>query len=197
MPKFILLNGPPRSGKDTAAKMILNGDSINFDYLVNHMKFSAPLKEAFAAVMEKDINDFVVEYYEDHKEEIIPFLGVSFRQWQIDFSEKFMKPLYGNDVLGRLFINRIQADLENGPDENWVYVISDCGFQVEVDHILKTFPPADVLLIRLFREGCTFVGDSRSYVIAPGCTEIDLRNNSNLTIFEDILTEHIKAWLAE
>jgi hypothetical protein len=194
MIKFILLNGPPHSGKDTVAKMVIDNLSDS-EYLVSHEKFSAPLKEAFAAMMEGDINNFVVEHYEDHKEEVVPCLGVSFRQWQIDFSEKFMKPLYGNDIFGRLLVQRIN-DSRLDADDDWIFVISDCGFQIEVDHILKSIPKEDIFLIRLHREGTSFDGDSRSYVAAPNCEELDFRNNASLNILEELICEHVNTWLA-
>lgn len=182
VPKFILLNGPPRSGKDTAAKALL---SIRDKFI--HEKFSAPLKEAFAGMMNVSIDDFMVEYYEECKDEIIPFLGVSFRQWQIDFSEKFMKPLYGIDVFGRLLINRIDSYSPN------TYVISDCGFQIEVDHVIKNFPEKDVLLVRLHRQGCTYDGDSRGYVKGPNV--IDIYNNDAQDLFERRIRCTLDGWL--
>lgn len=168
------------------------------DLIPSHEKFSAPLKECFAALMEVDINDYVVEYYEDHKEEIIPCLGVSFRQWQIDFSEKFMKPLYGNDIFGRLMKHRIHQSIDQADTdaEEWIYVISDCGFQIEVDHILKSIEPKNILLIRLHRKDCDFSGDSRGYVEAPGCAEMDIQNHGTEAALEAMLKSTVEEWLA-
>jgi hypothetical protein len=190
MPKFILLNGPPRSGKDTAAKVLTDSIAMpSGDYHVYHEKFSAPLKTAFAGMMEADIDDFVVDYYEDKKELPIDALGVSFRQWQIDFSETLMKPKYGNDVFGRLLWHRVNM-CDMGALA--VYVISDCGFQVEIDYLLTRANPSDVLLLRLQRDGCTFDGDSRGYVTAPSMINV---LNESLPAFRKEVREIVQGWL--
>lgn len=153
MTKFILLNGPPRSGKDTAAKMIIEilraaGHTAYED------KLSAPIKEAFAGTVQADINEFVVAGYEASKEQVIPMFGVSFRQWQIDFSEKFMKPLYGKDIFSKLLLARTT--------EEDFCVVSDCGFQREADYLSGQ---AECYVIQIHRPGTSFDGDSREWVI--------------------------------
>lgn len=169
---YILFNGPPRSGKDTAAQMAYN-------YVLRTTrpiryptweKFSRPNKECFAALAGAKIDAFFnVDYYEHHKSEIIPWLGVSYRQWQIDFSEKFMKPLYGQDIFAWLLRMRSQ--------QNDLTIISDCGFQIEVDCLIGQ----RMMLICMKREGCTFEGDSREYVKpAPNWEYHVIANDSSL-----------------
>ena len=124
---FILFNGPPRSGKDTAAKIAEQYIDNETRYDAVWEKFSFPNKRAFAGMMGLECDDWgVVEPHEATKDEIIPVLGVSYRQWQIDYSEKYMKPLYGNDIFGRLLLDRCRRDADE-IDDNGIYIISDCG----------------------------------------------------------------------
>ncbi len=174
MGKIILLNGPPSSGKDTAAKHIRQwvhevAPGANRCCLD---RMSMPIKRAFAGTMGLPITpDGEVQTWEAKKEEIIPLFGVSYRQWQIDFSEKFLKS-YGEYVFGELLTERIrrkfQKDIAN------LIVVPDCGFSVEINTIYSHFDQDDILLIRCHRPGFTFAGDSRSYVKAPpGCAVFD------------------------
>lgn len=160
--KLILLNGPPRSGKDTAAKIIQ--DYFGLRWTVVHDKFSAPHKAAFAAMISGhyDAKHFRVWDYEEHKEKPIPLLNnASFRQWQIDFSEKFMKPLYGGAIFAKLFLERRTPRMR---DEGMLCVVSDCGFRVEYETVADAWPHEDLLLLVLRRPGYDFSKDSRHYV---------------------------------
>ena len=160
--KLILLNGPPRSGKDFAAARILTQLYRESGAALFHDKFSAPIKQAFSAITNTYLtSDFVNQEWEHRKDEIIPTFGVSYRQWQIDFSERFMKRLYGDNIFGRLFLDR-----DSHREDARIVVVSDCGFNVEVDTIIEAYDPADILLIRLYRSGTSFAGDSREYVDA-------------------------------
>lgn len=196
--KAILLNGPPRSGKDSAATTIYNSIPDTLDPL--HEKMSRPNKEAFAGIMKVEMKEeFIVPYYEEHKEEIIPELGISFRQWQIDFSEKFMKPLYGEAIFGQLLLGRLDRykTTWNSYGANTVAIISDCGFQIEVTTLLKSKLFSDVLLIRCHREGFTYEGDSRQYVYLKGQpgTEIDLLNVGTINQWNGCTAHCALKWL--
>lgn len=187
---FILFNGPPRSGKDTAAKFA-------YDYIkANHLnrlfplweKFSFPNKRAFAGMMGAVCDSWgVVEPYEQIKDEPIQALGFSYRQWQIDYSEKFMKPVYGQDIFGRLLLDRLAFYNMN----LFVPIVSDCGFQVECD-VLRDH---NVLLFTLYREECSFEGDSREYVEpAPGWRYHDLVNEGSLDDLRAKVETAVKDW---
>lgn len=161
MPTYILINGPPSSGKDTAAKILYNilydNQFRDADIFVHQDKLSAPIKSAFAGTMQIPIEeDLSVLPYEAKKEAVIPLFSVSYRQWQIDFAEKFMKPLYGPDIFSKLLLQAYNNDHTND-----FVVVSDCGFQHEYDYLTKH---AKCFLIQLIRKGCDFSKDSREYV---------------------------------
>lgn len=201
MGKIILLNGPPSSGKDTAARHIrqLAADwklpkSVSIRVAIDRM--SLPIKRAFAGIMGLPItDDGEVQPWESMKEEIIPEFGVSYRQWQINFSENHMKLLYGDAIFGNLAAVRIARRFKKNIAN--LIVIPDCGFKIEIDVMYSTFNPKDILLLRCHRDGFTYQRDSRSYVRAPkGCAVGDLLNEDKdeyLLLVEKV----VKTWLEE
>lgn len=203
MGKIILLNGPPSSGKDTAAKHIRtlcekhwinDGNSCGFSQLRCLLdRMSMPIKRAFAGTMGLRITeDGIVEPWESRKEEVIPEFGISYRQWQIDFSESFLKN-YNIAIFGQLLSARIERRFSKGIAN--LMVIPDCGFSIEIDTIYEDFPPEDILLIRCHRPGFTFQGDSRGYVRAPkGCAVFDPINQLEHEYLAQI-EAGVKCWL--
>lgn len=210
MGKIILLNGPPSSGKDTAARHIrelynllpFTDDIGDNHYLKNTNKrcildrMSMPIKRAFAGTMGLPITeDGIVEPWESKKEEIIPEFGVSYRQWQIDFSESFLK-CYRQEIFGELLSARIARRFQKNIAN--LIVIPDCGFAIEIDVIYRTFEYENILLVRCHRPGFTFAGDSRSYVRAPsGCMIFDPINMSTEEHYLGQVEAGVKCWLEE
>jgi hypothetical protein len=198
MGKIILLNGPPSSGKDTAAKFVCQhfrennyGNGIGLRPLIDRM--SMPIKRAFAGTMGLPITeDGIVEPWESRKEEVIHEFGVSYRQWQIAFSEKFLKG-YREEIFGRLLVARIKRRFEKGIAN--LIVVPDCGFSIEIDVLYEEFEREDILLVRCHRDGFTFQRDSRSYVRAPkGCAVGDLMN-SDKDAYLALVERVVKTWL--
>jgi len=171
--KILLFNGPPSSGKDEAAQTV-------YDYaLVNHpilwLRMSHPIKLAFNGMMETSIDNRGNSQWDKDKEGQIAYLKTSYRQWQIDFSEKFMKS-YGEDVFVRLYERRIEEHkLTEGPPA--LVLTPDCGFEVEYNGLLHRYGSA-VYLIRIHRPGFDFSRDSRSY-IGP-----EQRGEANARVFD-------------
>lgn len=193
--KIILLNGPPRSGKDTTFEIINAMWTKWTEDIPYHEKFSRPIKEAFAAVTQTRLDGFVNHEWEHRKEQVIPTFGVSYRRWQIDFSEKFMKPLYGRDIFARLMVDRLK---KLHPDS--IVVISDCGFQNEYNVLRHHLHHARIFLFRLIRTGTSFDGDSRETVFTHGRgafdSECNLLNDGTIQDLRDlllpILSEHMR-----
>lgn len=190
---FILFNGPPRSGKDTAAKIAWDYIAAKPDYMAIWEKFSFPNKRMFAGMMDTKCDNWgVVPHWEDLKGEIDATLGVSYRQWQIDVSEKFMKPLYGNDIFGRLLLGRCKECEEDLPGFTPIFIVSDCGFQIEVD----TLKDHNVLLFNLWRKGCDYSNDSRQQV-NPHETwhALQIYNDRDVADLKHRVIDRIDAWL--
>ena len=172
MRKLILLNGPPRCGKDTACDYIVDSCS-GYPF-----KFSAPIKAAIRAAF--DLCDDEVDYVESIKSEVTSlFCGRSYRATQISFSEDWAKPFFGKDFFGHCAARHLVNAIRQHPEQR-LYVCSDSGFAIEALPVIDVFGTANVLLVRVEREGTSFEGDSRSYIDLPGINTISLKNNDTL-----------------
>lgn len=194
---IILFNGPPGCGKDTAARYLIHNrydlpGTIRFD------RMSMPNKRAFAGTVGAEIDRWGnVEKWEDRKDEPSLLLGgKSYRQWQIDYSESFMKPLYGGDIFPRLFADRHSHRFE---DKYYTVLVPDCGFDIEVLTLRKLLPKAGILLIRIHRTGFDFSLDSRSYITPTpemGVAFLAVDNDRSKADFEKKIAEHIKEYFS-
>src|ERR1035437_4701349 len=153
--QIFLLNGPPSSGKDSIGKYITD---INKTFTVD--KLAYPLKQACKVMFSLSDEEFL-EYDTNVKLKVTPqerFYGVSWRQVNIDLSEKYIKHQYDSAFFGKSLASRIK----NSSKER--FLITDSGFMEEVAPLVATFGVDNVFLIQLHRDGYTFVGDSRSYL---------------------------------
>lgn len=148
--KVLLLNGPPKSGKDTIGGMLMDhipgSETFKFSYelkRMTHRAFGFPDKpDAFEAIKD-DLDQG-------------PEAGVSWRQAYIAMSEKFCKPLFGAGYFGKLLHYELRSQ-----DKASLAVVTDSGFREEAEALKEK--GHDLFLLRIYRDGCTFVGDSRSY----------------------------------
>lgn len=175
--RVLLLNGPPRSGKDTAGRLI---EQTYYPYVTQH-KFAAVVKTrchaAYGLFDEFDL-PYAADHFEHCKDEPIePFLDTTPRSAYIDFSESFMKPRHGKAVFGRLLLENLKQEGGEG-----LFVITDCGFRDEAAVLVRHFGPDEVALVRLHRDGCTFAHDSRGYIDLSdmGVQPRDVNNNGTL-----------------
>lgn len=174
--KLILLNGPPRSGKDALAGEVarqlreLLNDS-KYPQLI-HEKLSYPLKRGVAAIFDKSLDEL-----ERSKDMINPDLFErSYRRAQIDLFH-WLERTHGPDVLGQLFAARTRNS------KNEIIIVSDCGRADEVHSACLGFAPSNCQLFRIHRDGTDYSGDIRSYVKnteAYGLDSKDVSNNGDL-----------------
>ena len=194
--RIILFNGPPGCGKDTAAKIVSKHlCNLNYEY-----KMALPLKEACHKLLGLQGN---LEDLEPLKEVPIKFLvkqdfnhwpsmklvnensEMTLRQFYIHVSENMMKPMFGDDIFGRLAVENLRQC------HTAVATVSDTGFEKEALPIIEYFGAEHVCLIRLHRPGKTFAGDSRNYVELPVGLSIDVENDTDLAAFETRLWRKI------
>jgi hypothetical protein len=180
--KIIFLNGPPYSGKDTAAKLLRE---INSN--VARMAFADKLKEMFCKA-----HGFATfpEGPEKDKPMPAPYHEKSWRQGIIAFSENYMKPTFGQDILGKLLLKQIQS-LDQKPYGPLPSVaISDLGFIDEALVLTAEYGKKNCCVVQMHRPGKTFLGDSRSYIsheeIGADFT-IFLHNNGSLEFLKSEL----------
>ncbi len=174
----VFLNGPPRSGKDTAA------DALVTSFNAFHYKMSQPLKLAVPALI-----GMKHEELEKRKDEPTWF-GPTYREMQIAMSEVYAKPLLGKDVFGRIAVTHLKNHMAPGR----VMVISDCGFVEEMIPIIEWINHRNCLIIQLHREGCDFNNDSRSYVDYNGVTVQELYNKHDLEGFKAQIVRAVERW---
>lgn len=153
--KIILLNGPPRSGKNTCAALLQNhlgADQCAVIAFAEHLKrmthsiYGLPPEtdpEAFDAV--KDTSNPL-------------FFGLSPRQAYIWWSEKGAKVAHGKEFFAKMWLRRAQAAKTD------YVVVPDSGFREEAEFVVNEFDAKNVLLVHLHRTGTSFEGDSRSRV---------------------------------
>jgi hypothetical protein len=173
-PKILLVNGPPRAGKDTFGRLLKE------DY--QHVflgAFAHALKvrtHGLYGCAEAPAGAF--EEVKDKPHRV--FRGLTPRQAYILVSEKFYKVHHGDDVWGRILAEALQwADGENekaGIKEP-LYVITDSGFEPEARCLIELYGKDAVQLVRLHREGCDFSNDSRSYIRIPEIGSRDIYAN--------------------
>jgi hypothetical protein len=165
-PKILLINGPPRSGKDTLSDMFVDGGFLPF-------KFAAPLRKAIPAMfgITQEHYNFLIE---ERKEESRPELnGMSARESQIWLSEQVLKPKFGRFFFGHVAARHIKKMSKQG--DRWV--CSDSGFKEEAVVLMNEFGAENMALIHLERMGTSFNGDSRSYITLPNVPTMTFQND--------------------
>jgi hypothetical protein len=179
--KIIFLNGPPGSGKDTIANLLLE-HSTQCQYPARNYKFSGILKSMVHGAYGLD---YSAEYYErkyGHAWKSTPnrhLNGKTPRECYIAFSETYIKPLHGMTFFGE----RLADEMFNYP--NTFAVISDSGFDYEAPPVLQKFGYDNCVLVRVHRTGMDFTGDSRSYIELPIKT-VDFHNDRKCDINDPI-----------
>lgn len=179
--RIVLLNGPPRCGKDTA------GQILREEFGAVPQKFAHALKVGTHALFAAMLGDLADDaggdpchddaYYEDRKEEPMPeFLGLTPRQAYIAVSEVLMKPTFDRQVFGRILADRIAHSGTAHP----IHVVTDSGFEPEGMVLVDRFGAHNCTLVRLHRPGCDFSGDSRSYIDLPGVRTLDVQNDGTV-----------------
>lgn len=148
--RAILLNGPRRVGKDTICRMLYN----ELIPLAAPAKFAKPIVEFmtrhFGVTLEADDKDMPSER----------LFGRTPREVAIAYSEKFCKPLFGQDYFGRVAVQTVEQIAQQRFS---IAIFSDSRFAHEADAVVRHLGKGRVLQIRLSRPGATFSGDSGSW----------------------------------
>ncbi|NQY98992.1 MAG: hypothetical protein HRT82_17695 [Henriciella sp.] len=180
--QVILLNGPPRSGKDTIGSLLAN--EIEGAYCD---KFAAP-------IIDHMYSNFGVSC-DDGGDKSVPLdvlNGFSRRQYAIAYSERWIKPTLGEDWFGQQAARMVElrAGYPGGRSvlrDNttpWcsTLIFTDSGFREEAIPVVEAVKKRDgtVVQVQLFRPGCSFNGDSRGYWDLEGVRSIQFFNDGPL-----------------
>jgi len=148
----VVLNGPPNSGKDTLANLLVDSHGFNKHQMKD--KLYAETAKHF------DVELSVLKVFADNREiketQLDMLNGMSPREALIHVSQNIIKPRYGKDYFGNF---AAYACSENNSQKA---VFSDGGFPEEIEPLLTVF--SRVVIFHLHKENASFTGDSRDYV---------------------------------
>lgn len=170
MMRIVLLNGPPRAGKDTAARHLVERLAFARIGFADELKARAHLRHGL------DPEPF--DRFEAVKDQPLPdFGGLSPRQAYIEQSERIDKLAHGQGFYGCAWLAR-RARLHPA---SRTLVVPDSGFVPEARELIAAFGAASILLIRIHAaaRGCTYAGDSRSHIdlSVDGVSAFDVKND--------------------
>jgi hypothetical protein len=148
--RVVLLNGPPRCGKDTIGEMLY----CDLPSAVL-CKFAQPIADYLRDVHGIDMR--TVEKDEPHD----ALCGRTPREVAIAYSERMCKPLFGEAYFGDLLA--LEVESQAAQNDGLVAIVTDSGFRTEAQALARKVGPQNVLLVRVSRHGTDFAGDSRSY----------------------------------
>ena len=185
--RIIGFNGPPRSGKDTLARVIRQqGDTaqrIETGYsppwgAPSHIYPEAlimPCRHAAFAFLGKayDVNEY--EHIKDQPQSA--FNGETLRRFMIRLSEEHLKPSYGRGFYGRALTSKYEGSVRRYCDDE-LMLVTDIGFQEEVDILSDFVDESNFMLVQVARQGCDWSNDSRGWTSHPN--RIGIPNNGTV-----------------
>lgn len=176
----VCFNGPPGSGKDSAADSLVIHANKNL-IRAKKFKFANILKTGVHASL--GIGSGPDTFEGEAKDIPNPvFFNLSPRQAYIAHSEQYMKKVYGENVFGELLCQQLKREEKHGIQ---LAAIADCGFRIEIEVLTKYFHPKQILIIRMQRKGHDFKNDSRSYIASDKVQSDDLWNDGSIIDLND------------
>lgn len=160
-----ILNGPPSSGKDTLADMLIEKAKAGGVENVHHLRFKDVLYQETADHFDVPIG-YLIDVATDtiQKEKPLAVLqGKTPREALIHVSENIIKPLHGDDYFGKKTKEKMLSLVAGDEFEINYFVISDSGFYEELAALCGPHI-SSLTFIKISREGHSFKGDSRKYL---------------------------------
>lgn len=153
--RFIVLNGPPGSGKTSIARELSSWFAERHIEAISD-SFAAPMKHFIATALGQQYNSMAKDAPRAELN------GYSVREFLIDLSETYIKERYGPSVYGRWLYHRVGRIM---PSPAFV-ICDDSGFVEEYEALGK----GKAILVRITRPGKDFTDDSRNYLPDPHYT---------------------------
>ena len=114
--KLVILNGPPRSGKDECAKYLYRQNVAQYvdagvgATFPHWFRMSRPLKDGLRAFF--GFTEAEMAELEKHKDKPHALLfDKSWRDVQISLSEQWAKPFFGDEVFGEIALRTLQKSI--------------------------------------------------------------------------------------
>lgn len=184
--KFVvILNGPPSSGKDVGVQELKK----HFEW-ARHSEMKEHLFD-MALLVSGISRELWFERYNNRKLKELPWDklgGLTQREFLIRISEEWCKPVFGKTYFGQ----RAAANIAKRDSK--FFFFSDGGFVDELVPI-NELDNVIVKIIQIHRKGCTYEGDSRSYVDGTpyGIETVKIKNNKSLDKFFEKIIEEVYA----
>lgn len=185
---YLIFNGPPGCGKDTAVKHLYSSreriTSLNHcNWYID--RFSMPLKTAICGWVGMEINQYGYSKLEDNKDRPSHlFKGSTYRREQISLSEDHIKKRFGATIFGEWLQHRAERHqvedvyfdhmTGNNVVKPLIVLVPDGGFVDEADAILDD---DNKLITHVHRDGCSFDIDSRSFTHSARGHHVDIVNS--------------------
>ena len=169
---ILIFNGPPGSGKDQVCSYLKEKGYTQIEFKEQLFKdtlehFDVDREWFFSGY------DQVTKNLPEEK-----LGGLSRRQALIHVSEKVNKLLYGSDYYGFKAAQKMSPGID--------YCISDGGFVEELSHIINKLGGDGIYIVRLYRDGSDYNGDSRKYIKFRSTKGIYICGNpTDTSIYED------------
>jgi len=177
--KVILFNSPANSGKDFAVEY------LSKQYRVFPFSFKQKLIEITKDIY--SLTDEDIAFFSSREQKELrqhKLIGRSWRQALIHVSEDVIKPAFGDEYFGTSAVKYIQQN-----SKNEIVACGDCGFVAEINPLITAFGAENMFLVRIESEGCSFDGDSRTYVDHPEIPDenyITISNHKDDTFMEEL-----------
>lgn len=189
--KIIFFNAPPRSGKDEAVDNYINTFTekhkhhIGFPY-PQKLKLAEPIKSALKGLL--GLTDKEFNYYDNHEKDTPQprLMGYSWRQLCIKMSEDFTKKLFNKEYFGEVLTYKVD-ELYMSRVRPTQFLISDGGFDYELNPIIKAFGNESVHVVKINRPNHEFGNDSRGWIDcnALNIQEHIINNDGSLEQFHE------------
>ena len=168
--KVIVLNGPPQCGKDTIGKELVK----SIDKAIQG-EFKGLLLKILKQTLNLSDDTFDMMYANRELKDVKqPFFnGKSIRDIMISISEDYIKPMLGQDYIGKYELTKIKR----GNAKCIIY--TDGGFYDEIRPLLED-DSIELHVIQIHREGCSFSGDSRGWLVGDYLFPIRINNDGSV-----------------
>jgi energy-coupling factor transporter ATP-binding protein EcfA2 len=187
MTKIIFLNGPSGSGKSTIAKLI---QQLEPRYVYNEA-MSWPAKEGLKRMFQ--LRPDYAAKLQKKPDTVQPlFGGHTWRGMQIGLIEDYLKPMYGDDILGEMMAQRIMEKLTAGTMYR-TYTV-DVGQPQECMPLIERFGAQNCRLVHVIRPDVVFE-DTREYIVLDDVHIESFHNRFGEDLLPTQVEQMFKDWI--
>ena len=163
----LILNAPPRAGKDSLAEYIRLNICKHIENVVpsvsSFKKYPSRIIDTLRDISGISKEEWEDRYYSDLKDyPWVKLNGISQRQFIVKVCEELVKPVFGDSVFGNAakhsIISKINTSLPSR-SHSLLFVLTDGGFKEEVEPIIKagnSLGLFDVVIAQWYAEGVDY-----------------------------------------